>query len=66
MQTQYEIIVKLARRGWISPVEAFHAGAGMKLSSRVSELKQKGYTVLDRWHPSKKFKLYRIVGAEPK
>ena len=66
METQHQIIVKLARRGWISPIDALNAGGGMKLSTRVGELRHMGYTVLDRWHPSKKFKIYRVIGAEPK
>jgi hypothetical protein len=47
-------------------MDALNAGGGMKLSTRVGELKHMGYTVLDRWHPSKKFKIYRVIGAEPK
>ena len=66
METQHQIIVKLARRRWISPMEALNAGGGMKLSTRVGELRHMGYTVLDRWHPSKKFKIYRVIGALPK
>lgn len=63
--TQHQIIVKLSKKRWISPVDAFKAGAGMKLATRVSELRRAGYTILDKWHPSKSFKLYRCVG-EPK
>jgi hypothetical protein len=37
----------------------------MKLSTRVGELRRAGYTILDKWHPSKSFKLYKCVG-EPK
>jgi hypothetical protein len=64
--TQYQIIVKLASKRWISPLDAFLEGGGMKLSTRVGELRAMGYTVLDRWHPSKKFKIYRVIGALPK
>jgi len=60
--TQHQIIVKLARRGWISPMDALNAGGGMKLSTRVGELRKNGYLILDKWHPSKKFKLYKCVG----
>jgi hypothetical protein len=37
----------------------------MKLSTRVGELRRSGYLILDKWHPSKKFKLYKCMG-EPK
>jgi hypothetical protein len=63
--TQHQIIVKLAKKRWISPLDAFKEGGGMKLSTRVGELRRAGYTILDKWHPSKSFKLYRCVG-EPK
>jgi len=63
--SQYEIIVKLAKKRWISPLDAFTNGGGMKLSTRVGELRRAGYTILDKWHPSKSYKLYRCVG-EPK
>jgi len=66
MATQHQIIVKLASKRWISPIDALNAGGGMKLSTRVGELRAMGYTVLDRWHPSKKFKIYRVIGALPK
>jgi len=63
--SQYEIIVKLAKKRWISPLDAFTNGGGMKLSTRVGELRKNGYLILDKWHPSKSYKLYRCVG-EPK
>ena len=63
--TQAQIIVKLAKKRWISPIDAFKEGGGMKLSTRVGELRRNGYTILDKWHPSKSFKLYKCIG-EPK
>jgi hypothetical protein len=33
----------------------------MKLSTRVGELRAKGYIIEDRWHESRKFKMYRLV-----
>ena len=65
MATQHEIIVKLAKKRWISPLDALAEGGGMKLSTRVGELRKSGYLILDKWHPSKKFKLYKCMG-EPK
>jgi hypothetical protein len=61
--SQYEIIVKLAKKRWISPIDAFTNGGGMKLSTRVGELRKNGYLILDKWHPSKKFKLYKCMGV---
>ena len=63
--TQHQIILKLAKKRWISPLDAFKEGGGMKLSTRVGELRKSGYTFLDKWHPSISFKLYKCVG-EPK
>jgi hypothetical protein len=62
--TQHQIIIRLLNKGWISPVDAFKAGGGMKLSTRVGELRKAGYIILDKWHPSKKFKLYRCIGGK--
>jgi hypothetical protein len=63
--TQHQIIVKLAKKRWISPIDALNAGGGMKLSTRVGELRRAGYIILDKWHPSKSYKLYKCV-SEPK
>jgi len=63
--SQYEVIVKIAKKRWISPIDALESGGGMKLATRVGELRKKGYTFLDKWHPSKSYKLYKCVG-EPK
>lgn len=60
--TQHEIILKLAKKRWISPLDAFKEGGGMKLSTRVGELRKSGYLILDKWHPSKRFKLYKYMG----
>jgi len=60
--TQHQIIIKLAKKRWISPLDALAEGGGMKLATRVGELRKGGYLILDKWHPSKKFKLYKCVG----
>jgi hypothetical protein len=61
--TQHQIIVNIARNRWISPLDALNAGGGMKLSTRIGELRKMGYLILDKWHPSKKFKLYKCMGV---
>lgn len=61
--TQHQIIVKLAKKRWISPLDAFLNGGGMKLSTRVGELRKSGYTILSKWHPSKSYKLYKCVSV---
>jgi hypothetical protein len=63
--TQHQIILELAKKRWISPLDAFLNGGGMKLSTRVGELRKAGYTFVDKWHKSKEYKLYKCVG-EPK
>ena len=60
--TQHQIIVNIASKRWISPIDALESGGGMKLATRIGELKKFGYTFLDKWHPSKRYKLYKCVG----
>jgi hypothetical protein len=60
--TQAEIILKISKRKWISPLDALQAGAGMKLATRVGELRKAGYLIESKWHPSKKYKLYKYHG----
>ena len=61
--TQHQIIVKLAKKRWISPLDAFKEGGCMKLATRISELRRRGYIFMDKWHPSKSYKLYKCVGV---
>ena len=63
--TQYETIIKICKKKYISPLEALQKGAGMKLSTRIGELKQKGYVFDSKWSKNKEFKLYKLIG-EPK
>ena len=63
--SQHEIIIKASKKRFISPLDALNLGAGMKLSTRISELKQRGYVFLDKWNKDKSFKLYKCI-AEPK
>ena len=60
MMSQYELIV-IALSKWISPLDALHKAGTMKLSTRVGELRAKGYIIEDRWHESRKFKMYKLV-----
>ena len=60
MMTQYQLIVEALHK-WISPLDALHKAGTMKLSTRVGELRSKGYIIEDRWHESRKFKMYRLV-----
>ena len=62
--SQHEIIIKASKKRFISPLDALNLGAGMKLSTRISELKQKGYVFLDKWNKDKSFKLYKCI-SEP-
>lgn len=61
--TQYELIIKCLKKGWKSPINALNEAGTMKLSTRVGELRKRGYTILDKWHPSKAYKLYKCVGS---
>lgn len=61
MKTQRQLLIELLKKGWISPLDALKHAGSMKLSTRVSEFKRVGYVILDKWHPSKEYKLYKMV-----
>ena len=63
--SQHKIIVKLSKKNYISPLDALFAGGGMKLATRIGELKQMVYKFDSKWHASKKYKVYKLIG-EPK
>jgi hypothetical protein len=51
----------LSKGKWVSPLDALHQAGTMKLSTRVGELRAEGFLILDKWHESKEYKLYRMV-----
>ena len=61
-KTQRQLIIECLKKGWISPLDALKYAGTMKLATRVGELKAQGYMILDKWHESKKYKLYKLVG----
>ena len=61
MNTQRQDIIKALKTGWITPLDALKQAGTMKLATRVGELRQQGYVILDRWHESKKFKEYKLI-----
>ena len=61
MKTQRQMIIDCLKKGWISPLDALKYAGTMKLSTRVGELKKEGHIILDKWHPSKEYKLYKLV-----
>ena len=61
--SQTSAIIKCLRKGWKSPLDALNEAGTMKLATRVGELRRKGYTILDKWHPSKAYKLYKLTGS---
>ena len=63
-KTQHQLIIECLKKGWISPLDALKYAGTMKLATRVGELKREGYLILDKWHESKKFKLYKLVGVQ--
>ena len=62
--TQKQEIIACLKKGWKSPLDALKEAGTMKLATRVGELKSEGYLILDKWHESKKFKLYKLVGVQ--
>jgi hypothetical protein len=64
--TQQELIIKCLKKGWKSPLDALREAGTMKLSTRVGELRKAGCVILDKWHPSRAYKLYKMVkNAKP-
>jgi hypothetical protein len=59
--SQHTQILKMLRKGWISPLDALRGAGSMKLSTRVGELRRAGHIVFDKWHSSKKYKIYRLA-----
>ena len=61
--TQHEKIIRRLRKGWCTGLQALYDCGTLKLSSRVSELRRDGYTVLDKWveQGGKRYKSYRLV-----
>jgi hypothetical protein len=57
---QYELVIQALHK-WISPLDALHKAGTMKLSTRVGELRAKGYIIEDRWHESRKYKMYILL-----
>ncbi len=61
---QRELILECLKKGWTSPLDALRYAGTMKLSTRVGEFKAMGYPIIDKWHPSKAYKLYKLVGGK--
>jgi hypothetical protein len=59
--TQQQLIIARLKQGWTSPLDALYDCGTMKLSTRVGELKWKGHSIIDVWHESRKYKLYRMA-----
>lgn len=66
-QTQRTRIIKLLKRGWISPLDALKECGTMKLATRAGEiggdhaLLLQGYSLESKWSPDKAYKLYRLT-----
>ncbi len=61
---QRKLILECLKKGWVSPLDALKYAGTMKLATRVGEFRAMGYLILDKWHESKKFKLYKLVGIQ--
>jgi hypothetical protein len=59
--TQQELIIKCLKKGWKSPLDALKEAGTMKLATRVGELRKAGCVIIDKWHPTRAFKLYKMV-----
>lgn len=61
MKSQRQLLIEVLKKGWVSPLDALKYAGSMKLSTRVGEYKREGYVIIDKWHPSRKYKLYKMV-----
>ena len=61
---QRTAIIKCLQKGWKSPLDALNEAGTMKLATRVGELRRAGYVILDKWHESKRYKLYKLVSKK--
>lgn len=64
--TQRQCIVALLKRRWTSPLEALQITGSLKLATRVSELRQQGYIIADKWAPNRAYKLYFLLKSPGK
>lgn len=63
---QRDAIIKCLKKGWKSPLDALKEAGTMKLATRVGELRKSGYVILDKWHESRRYKLYKLVPQKGK
>ena len=61
-KTQQELIIERLKSGWTSPLDALRYAGTMKLATRVGELRRAGNTIIDKWHESRRFKIYKLIG----
>ncbi|HQT82477.1 MAG TPA: helix-turn-helix domain-containing protein [Ferrovaceae bacterium] len=59
--SQQQMILQALKRRWLSPLDALKECGTMKLSTRVGELRAKGYVINDKWSKDKRFKMYKLV-----
>ena len=59
--TQQQAIINCLKSGWKSPLDALKLAGTMKLATRVGELRREGYIILDEWHESRKYKMYKLI-----
>lgn len=60
-KTQQELIIEVLKRGWTSPLDALRYAGTMKLATRVGELRRAGNLIIDKWHESRRYKMYRLT-----
>ncbi len=56
-------LIALLQKKWVTPIEALNEAHSFSLAQRVSELRRRGVTVIDKWvdlRSGKRIKAYRI------
>lgn len=60
-KSQCQRIVKAFGKRWFSSMIAFEHLKITSIHRRLTDLRNMGYVIEKKWHPSGEFKVYRIV-----
>ena len=60
MRSQNAQLIDMMKKGWVSPLDALTEVKCFRLASRVHDIRELGYEVIDRWSENHEYKEYRI------
>ena len=62
-KSQCAAILRTFKNKWFSNAIAWDHLRITSLHRRLSDLECQGYLIQRKWHPSRKFKVYRVIGT---